>query len=475
VEVFNRGELSEYTGTVSGSGSRSDVRVCEFNLGDDKARQKQLSDLDQLARRYKELGITISTIGVGIGFDLELMTNLSKSGGGSSRFIANRKSMEETFGSDLDRMLVAAATDLEMELEFLQDVEILGTWGYNHRIQDPTIRYSQATLHNRDYETILIHYRLKPTQRVGHQNLAAFSVRYTDLSGRKEKAGPFVVSAELVEAEPPIAGFSSGMVLQSGTMLHFAENLIDIGELYYSCREDLERLDYGHVEEYEVVQVESAVRTKMEQAMELTIATKKELVNAKIRLDNKGFDDEIEILDKYIEILGRDLELEQTYVAGVKKDIEPDTVGSDRALTEHLENLFREMILDLQLKGSGVVALSGFAMDNKPSAELLTLLNEMAVSEIAKIESFVLVERRQIETILAEQELALSDLMDTAQAIQVGAMLAANYIVTGTVIEMAQSVIIFGRIINVESGEVESVAQVIVPKGRDVEKLLVSR
>jgi hypothetical protein len=38
---------------------------------------------------------------------------------------------------------------------------------------------------------------------------------------------------------------------------------------------------------------------------------------------------------------------------------------------------------------------------------------------------------------------------------------------------MFDMVFIFGRIINVESGEVESVAQIIVPKGRDIEKLLI--
>jgi curli biogenesis system outer membrane secretion channel CsgG len=83
------------------------------------------------------------------------------------------------------------------------------------------------------------------------------------------------------------------------------------------------------------------------------------------------------------------------------------------------------------------------------------------------------VERQKIEAVLKEQELALSDLMDTSQAIQIGVLLAANYIVTGTVIEMASTVVIFGRIVNVETGEVESVAQVIVPKDADVQKLLI--
>jgi curli biogenesis system outer membrane secretion channel CsgG len=139
---------------------------------------------------------------------------------------------------------------------------------------------------------------------------------------------------------------------------------------------------------------------------------------------------------------------------------------------DHLSNLFREMTLDLKVKDKGVVAISGFTTKTGKSSDLIHLLNEMAVVEIGRIDTLTLVEREKLDALLAEQELALADLMDTEQAIEVGRFLAANYIVTGSVIEMPTSVVIFGRIINVETGEVESVAQVIVPMDRDIEKLL---
>ena len=473
VEVFNRGEVSRYTGSISGTGPGSNVTVCEFSLGDTKAREREVVSLEQLAERYKQLGVTLSTIGVGFGFDLELMTALSEAGGGSSRFIADRKEMEQTFGSDLDRMVVAAAKDLDMELEFLKDVEVLGTWGYNNRISGSKIHYSQDTIHNRDYETILVHYRLLPDQHLGRQDLARFTIDYTALDGTRKQIGPLKVGADFVDTTSPVAGFSNGMVLKSGTMLHFAQGLVRIGELYYSCREDLNQINSGRGTEVQVKKIEETVKRKMEQALETTIEAKKELVNARIRLDNEGFDDEIQILDKYIEILGAELQLEQKAVAVYKEDIEQAPADSERSLNTSLENLFREMILDLQLKGTGVVAVSGFAMDNKPSVGLLKLLDEMALSELAKLENFRVVERGRLEAVLREQELALSDLMDTSRAIRIGGMLAANYIVTGTVIEMASSVVIFGRIVNVETGDVESVAQVIVPKDRDIKKLLI--
>jgi len=51
-------------------------------------------------------------------------------------------------------------------------------------------------------------------------------------------------------------------------------------------------------------------------------------------------------------------------------------------------------------------------------------------------------------------------------------LLLADCLVTGTVIPMYESVVIFGCILNVQTAAIESAAQVIVPHGAEVESLL---
>ena len=395
-----------------------------------------------MAETYKDMGINVSTIGVGENFDLQLMRDLGRKGGGSSRFISDREEMEKTFGSELDRMVVPIASELNMKLEFLQNVEIIGTWGYNQRIEGDRIHYYLPTLHHRDYETILVQVRIPPQNLAGEKNLARFSLNYSDAKGRNRQEGPYYLKTNFVDIESPVAGFSDGMVLQSGTMLHFAQALKEIGRLYYS----------GQV-----------VRS-----LDLTIESQKELKNARLRLDNEGFDDEIEILDNYIDILGGDLEWVER--KPVDEEIAPPV--QERSLQESLENLFREMTLDLRTRGMGTIVVSGFTTSEGKTSDLITLLNEMALFEIAGLGNMKVIEREKMDTILSEQKLALSDLMDTSNAVEIGKLLTANHILTGSVIEMPGSVVIFGRIINVETAEIESVAQVIVPKNRDVRALL---
>ena len=76
------------------------------------------------------------------------------------------------------------------------------------------------------------------------------------------------------------------MVLRSGTILHYAQSLKKISGLYY--------------------------KEQLQQALNLTISTKKEIENVRLRLGNKGFDNEIEILNKYISVLGQDLGFTET-------------------------------------------------------------------------------------------------------------------------------------------------------------------
>jgi len=464
VEVLNKGEISSFEGSVRYT--RETAQVCEFDLRSDVARQKELDTLDGLARQYKELGIGVSTIGVGVGFDLELMDNLARAGGGSSRFIADRKEMEKTFGTDLDRMLVPGAKDLALGLEFLVPVEILGTWGYNNKVEGSKIAYTLPTLHTRDYETILVQFRTLAGQPPGRRPLARLSTAYSDLAGKRHTLDPLVFEASFVEADFPVTGFSDGLVLQSGSMLHFARSLIDIGTVYYSCRDELERMRSTGKD------ATSAIDQKMQAAVEKTKETKRELTNAKLRLESEAFDEEVVILDKYLDILGKDLNQPAEAVARAKADVELVPLTAEQPVEERLNALFREITLDLSEKKPGTIAVSGFTTRDGKSSALIALLDELAVVAIGRTEQMTLTERKRLDVILKEQELALSDLMDTSKAIKVGRFLAADYLLTGSIIEMERTVIIFGRVINVQTAEIESVAQVVVPKSASVKKLL---
>lgn len=440
-----------------------------------------------MAATYREMGVNVSTIGLGSDFDLKLMNDLARVGGGSSRFVADREEMEKIFGSELDRTFVPVARELEMTLKLSPGVELIKTWGYGHVVSGRTVSYSLPTLHHGDYETIMARIRITETDRRGSFPLAGFALTGKDVNGGLIQTDTQILEAEFVDDVIPVAGYSDAMILRSGTTLDYAENLILIGDLYYSCSDDIDQInelrDRMWMEGYEsrsyenltsprIVELEHSVTAKMNRAMNMTISTKKSMENARLRLDNEGFEDELAILNHYIRILGEDLEMDEPNVSAYIRDRDILSPVNERPFTDHMANLFREMTLDLKTKSEGVVAVSGFTMQNGETPPVINLLNETAAVEFGRIDTLTLVERNRLDDVLAEQRIQLTGLVDTSTAIRVGEILAARYIVTGSVIVMTESVVIFGRVINVESAEVESVAQVIVAKAPDVMGLL---
>ena len=416
-------------------------RVLFLSDGQDTCNNSH-RDILNVAQQFCDEGVTISTIGVGASFDLELMVDMAHLGGGSSRFISDREEMEETFGSELDRMVVPLARNLDMTLEFLVDVDILDTWGYENRRIGETIRYFHPTLHHGDYETILAHIKVQPQRFTGIMDFARFTISYEDVYGNLHQSGPHVLTADFVEIQHPVAGFTDGKILESGTMLHFAQNLKTIGELYH----------YRKTPE------------NLEKALRITLNTKKELLNTRMRLDSRGFTDEIKILDQYTDILGKELYMTDQMLGEMYKGGEIDPQIPDRSLQKNLKNLCREIALDLQTKHRGIVAVCDFTSQGSTAGELPALLTEMAVNEISRIDAVTLVEQEKLSSILHLQGLSPSNLTDKLNAVEVGRLLHADYIMTGTVIETENTFIIFSRLLNVKSGEVASSAQVIISK-----------
>jgi TolB-like protein len=399
-------------------------------------------DVLEVAGQFCEQGVTLSTIGVGQSFDLELMVEMGKVGGGSSRFISDREEMEKTFGSELDRMVVPVARDLEMTLEFLVDVDILETWGYENRRSGNTVRYYLSTLHHGDYETILAQVRIHPQRFSGLMDVARFTLRYQDVYGNSQASGPHVLRASFVEGPSPVAGFSDGMVLHSGSMLHFAENLKTIGELYYTNKSP----------------------RNLQQALDVTLRTRNELVNARTRLDDRGFDKAIAILDNYVQTLGRELQIAENQLQQMGRDFEIQPPTPQRTIEDHFAGLCREIALDLRLKRHGTVAVSDFAAQGAVSPQLTAALSDLVVAEITQVRSVRLLHTNIVAAAVRQRGFAASDLADTINALEVGRCLHADYILTGMVMEMTGSYIIFSRLLNVDSGEVDSAAQVIVSK-----------
>jgi hypothetical protein len=404
----------------------------------------------KLLKEHRVRGIEVSVIGYGKNFDAHFAEELVDAGGGSSRFISDRERMQEVFAAELASSTVALVRDVEVKVS-LKAATVMATGGADHRINDTrtAVTYTVSTLHSGDYETMLLDVTFPPKKQTGRRTVALVETSFSDLQGVRQCLEPVEVALEFVETDNPVAGFSDARVLRAVTMLQYAQALQEISGTYaYSPQA------YG--------------------PFFTAFQLRKQLTNTRLRLGENTFDDELAVLEQYMRILGRQIGLKDPIVEQIIADEEMAPPEKNRPLPEHLDNLFRELLLRLKEAPSGNLAVCGFSMPGSETPSLLDYVNEAGAMQLAKLagSEFTVVERSRLDEVLREQELALSDLVEPGRAVRVGKILAADYLVTGTVIAMSESVVIFSRIINVETAVIESAAQVIIPRNEEVNSLL---
>ena len=81
---------------------------------------------------------------------------------------------------------------------------------------------------------------------------------------------------------------------------------------------------------------------------------------------------------------------------------------------------------------------------------------EYLKSELSRSDKIVVLERRHLETVLQEKALAMTGLMDSSTVQEVGSLLGAEYVISGTISESGSDVRIDCKIIRVSTGQVKT-------------------
>ncbi|MDR0404088.1 MAG: VWA domain-containing protein [Treponema sp.] len=187
VEVKNGNEYLRREGFVTGSGDYSTVDVCEFEY----TGTEEAAPIYKTASEYRDRGITIAALGIGNGFDVELMKLLAGGGGGKFRYFDSREKIQTAFSVDaeFERLAVPAARNLDMEIGFNPEIEILETWGYENKVEDNRVFFQISSLNRGDHETIMVRYRIPGAENSPQEEpvVVSFKMSAADFSGEQRE------------------------------------------------------------------------------------------------------------------------------------------------------------------------------------------------------------------------------------------------------------------------------------------------
>ena len=214
-------------------------RVIFLSDGDHNAGNKDKNDILRLVETYHNQDITLSTVALGEKADFNLMVDTALTGGGNARFISDPQDMAETFGSQLDRLVLPAAQMLKIELKLAEGVSLQETWGYEHQVLGRTVRYTLGTLYNEDTKTLVAEVQIHPQllRKPVDIPLGTWYLEYQDQYGVLHRQGPYplVLKASAIikrtEFQHPWIQESEGFIRLGRGLIHLGNQALEIHKL----------------------------------------------------------------------------------------------------------------------------------------------------------------------------------------------------------------------------------------------------
>lgn len=150
-------------------------------LSDGLANQG-VTDPNEISRRVAEAsraGITVSTIGVGVNYNEDLMQSIAENGRGNYYFIEDPTQMTSIFTEELNSMFKTVAKDLKMTFKQSETINSVEVIGYKSTTVGDSIKIDAANMYSGENKMILLKVKLKPLTD-GRQSVGVFNLNYYD-------------------------------------------------------------------------------------------------------------------------------------------------------------------------------------------------------------------------------------------------------------------------------------------------------
>jgi Ca-activated chloride channel family protein len=168
-------EISPRGWTNLGGGMQEGFRQVEKNTGreyvnrvillSDGLANQGITDplrLQAIARRERDHAISLSTIGVGLDYNENLMVGLSEHGGGNYYFLESSRNLASILRKEFDRISNVMAQNVTIELELGQGVRLLDAIGYEHRGDRGSVEIPVGDLYVDDNREIVLELDVPP-------------------------------------------------------------------------------------------------------------------------------------------------------------------------------------------------------------------------------------------------------------------------------------------------------------------------
>jgi Ca-activated chloride channel homolog len=122
-----------------------------------------VTDPDRIAQdslRFNERGIDLSTIGVGLDLNKDLLRTLAKSGRGLFHFVADTEDITKVFVKEVQSLVSPVASEPNLEIEYDSSLELAQVYGYEPQASGNGLRIKLDNMNSGMTQVVLLRFKL---------------------------------------------------------------------------------------------------------------------------------------------------------------------------------------------------------------------------------------------------------------------------------------------------------------------------
>ncbi len=195
------------------------------------------TELGRLGAALVKESVSVSTIGLGLDYNEDLMISLSGKSDGNTYFVENSDDLPRVFSAELGDVLSVVAKDVKLRVKFKNGATPVELIGRDGRIEHNTVTVDFNQLYGNQQKFVLIRTEFTPGEESETRNFAEASVDYCTLNSAvvskfsTSSSVTFSKSMKRVDASVNVDVVKDAIYNENAVGLENAIRRSDIGDL----------------------------------------------------------------------------------------------------------------------------------------------------------------------------------------------------------------------------------------------------
>ena len=214
------------------------------------------NELGMLGESAARQGISITTIGLGLGYNEDLMTQLAMRSDGNHAFAENASDIAQIFSHEIGDILSVVAADVQVDVDFGEGIVPVRALGREASIVGHKAKVSLAQLYAKQQKYVLFEVKVPPSKAGAKRGLANVAVSYANMISKQRATKRAGAAVEFSMAKDLVASRQNKKVMADAVEAIGIEN----------NRRAVALRDQGRVDEASQALERNAVYLKQESA-----------------------------------------------------------------------------------------------------------------------------------------------------------------------------------------------------------------